>query len=126
MLPITSLIAALAALGLITLSIIVSVGRRKARVHHGDGGDADLLLRIRAQGNFVEYVPISLILLALCEMADISSAWLWTVALLLVVGRLSHAAGTLSSTLPPRAVGMALTYVSLLIGAVLLLAASVV
>jgi uncharacterized membrane protein YecN with MAPEG domain len=122
MLPITSLTAAIATLGLIVLSLIVSMGRGKAGVNHGDGGNASLLLRIRAQGNFIEYVPIGLIVIGLCDMAGISATWLWASSLLLLLGRLSHAVGVLSGSLPPRAAGMLMTYVSLLIGTGLLLA----
>lgn len=66
MLPITSTVAAFAAIGLIALSVPVSLRRMAVKQPLGPGDDPALLRRIRAQGNFTEYVPIVLILLGLC------------------------------------------------------------
>ena len=73
--------------------------------------------RIRAQGNFIEYVPLAVILCGLAEYRGAGSAWVWTIAGLLILGRAAHAAGMLSGVLPLRALGMLGTYGSLLIGA---------
>src|SRR5690606_15202022 len=67
MLPITSVVAATAAIALIPLSISVSFQRMKTGVGVGFGDDETLMRRIRAQGNFVEYVPLALIVLGLAE-----------------------------------------------------------
>lgn len=117
MLPITSSTAALAAIGLVALSIPVSLQRMKVGVNVGMGGDETLLRRIRAQGNFVEYVPIALILLGLAEFRDVAASWVWAIAGLIVVGRCLHAAGMLTGRSVIRAPGMVCTYLSLLAGA---------
>ena len=39
--------------------------RVKFKIDDGDGGNEEMRQRIRAQANFVEYVPIALILLML-------------------------------------------------------------
>ncbi|MGV1682401.1 MAPEG family protein [Sphingopyxis sp. NJF-3] len=83
----------------------------------GVGDDPALLRRIRAQGNFVEYVPLGLILLGLAEHRQVATALLWTIAALLVIGRALHAAGMLSGLTPVRAAGMVTTYGALLAGA---------
>ncbi|WP_340644199.1 MAPEG family protein, partial [Phenylobacterium sp.] len=104
--PVTSALAAASALALVGLSVPVSVRRFKARVLLGDGRDKVLLARIRAQANFVEYVPAALIVLGLAEVNG-ASAWLvWTCAMSLVLGRAAHAFGMLTgAATKPRAVG---------------------
>ncbi len=121
MLPATTLVAAVAAMALVGLSIAVSLKRLKVGTRIGMGEDEGLLRRIRAQGNFTEYVPIALIALALVEYRGASPAWLWTIAALLIVGRALHAAGMLSGSTPLRATGMLSTYGSLLTGAAALM-----
>ncbi|OYY13159.1 MAG: hypothetical protein B7Y70_03060 [Rhizobiales bacterium 35-68-8] len=121
-LPVTSLLAALAAIALIGLSLAVSLARVKAHVDIGTGDDARLLRHIRAQGNFVEYVPLALILCGLAEYRGAGPGWIWTLAVLIVIGRASHAAGLLAGVRPLRAGGMLATFAALLTGAAALLA----
>jgi uncharacterized membrane protein YecN with MAPEG domain len=65
----------------------------------GSGGKEELERAIRAQGNFAEYVPFGIILLAALELNG--APW-WLVAipgLTLIIGRLIHAQGiTYTST----------------------------
>jgi uncharacterized membrane protein YecN with MAPEG domain len=117
MLPITSMTAALAAVALVVLSIGVSLYRKKVGVKIGFGEDVALMRRIRAQGNFIEYVPLALILLALAEYRQAPAAMLWTIAGLLIVGRGLHVAGILTARTPLSAPGMVGTYSALLVGA---------
>jgi len=117
MLPITTMLASVAAVALVALSLSVSFARMKAGVDIGTSDDKRLLRSIRAQGNFIEYVPLAVILCGLAEYRGAGSAWVWTIAGLLILGRAAHAAGMLSGVLPLRALGMLGTYGSLLIGA---------
>ena len=114
-LPITALIAAILGLVFVPLSARVGFYRLKSQISLLDGGDKELTRRMRAQGNFAEYVPIGLILLALVE---IGGAVDWTVYLLggsLVVGRLFHLVTISGSeTGPGRPIGMVLTFLSIL------------
>ena len=121
MLPITSTTAALAAVALVVLSITVSLHRKKVGVRIGSSEDIALMRRIRAQGNFIEYVPLALILLALAEYRQASAAMLWTIAGLLIVGRSLHVAGILTGRTPLSAPGMVGTYGALLVGAAVLM-----
>ncbi|OJU11336.1 MAG: hypothetical protein BGN86_14780 [Caulobacterales bacterium 68-7] len=117
MLPITSHLAVAAAIALVTLSFAVSLRRMKVGVEVGLGDDVGLLRRVRAQGNFIEYVPLVLLLSGLAEYRGAGPAWLLTVVGLIVLGRASHAVGMLRGSMPLRAVGMLATYGAILAGA---------
>lgn len=114
-LPITALFAAILGLVFVPLSARVGFYRLKSQISLFDGGDKELARRMRAQGNFAEYVPIALILLALVEL---NGALGWVVYLLggsLVVGRLLHLYTISGSeTGPGRPIGMVLTFLSIL------------
>lgn len=112
---ISLLFASLHVLLLMVLVIpIVSVRLRK-RIGIGDGGDAALSRRIRVQGNFVEYVPIGLVLLALLELGGLGASWLWTFGGVLLIARMLHAFGLSRSagSSPGRAFGAMLTFIDL-------------
>ena len=93
MLLMTSIIAAVLTIIFVKLSFAVIGLRRKNKVGLGSGGYDDLERAIRAQGNFAEYVPIGLILIACLELNG--APW-WLVILpgiALIIGRLIHAKG---------------------------------
>lgn len=79
-------------LGLLMLFLAVRViaQRRATATSLGDGGDQELLGRIRSFGNFTEYVPMIIILMALIEMSGGATAFVHLVGALLVSARLSH------------------------------------
>jgi uncharacterized membrane protein YecN with MAPEG domain len=116
MLILTSIIAAVLTAVFIRLSFNVIGLRRKNKVGLGSGGNEDLERAIRAQGNFAEYVPFGLILLACLELNG--AVW-WLVAIpgvTLIIGRLIHAIGI--NTPPPdfskRVLGMKFTFITLM------------
>ena len=92
-LPITLSIAGAAALINFWLAFRVSRVRAASKVSMGDGGVPELIARMRAQANFVEYAPFFLILLGLIELAHGSATWLWLVGIVFIVGRILHAFG---------------------------------
>lgn len=92
-LPVTMTIAGASALVLLWLSARVSAYRMKSGVNDGEGGDATLRARVRAQANLSEYAPVVLLLLALLELADRPPAGLWAAGALFVAGRLLHPFG---------------------------------
>ena len=92
-LEITALYAGLFGLFLLVLSYRVSAARHVSRVGIGAGQDAHLERVIRVQGNFVEYVPTGILLLALLEF-DGSQPWvLHFFGAGLLLGRILHAIG---------------------------------
>ncbi|UZW54662.1 MAPEG family protein [Sphingobium sp. JS3065] len=93
LLPITLTLAGACALLNMWLGIRCTRIRIADQVLHGDGGSTLLVKRMRAHANFVEYVPVTLILFALVELAVGTSIWLWGAALILVVARIAHAFG---------------------------------
>ncbi len=121
-LPITSFVAAVLALLMLPLTMQVSMKRVMlgramrdiAGVAFGDGDDLTLRKRIRAFGNFIEYAPMGLVLLALAEHAGANATLMWTFGGCLITGRVIHALAMLYSDRPEgRAVGMMFTYVAI-------------
>jgi uncharacterized protein len=104
---ITTLYAGL--LGLISLGVAFVAGsaRTKAKVSVGDGGDRNLLLAMRRHANFVEYVPLALIMIALLEMNGVPARAIHALGAVLVIARLAHAYGIRAEvmTTPGRMVG---------------------
>ena len=122
---ITPLYAAPLGLFLLLLSVLVIRQRRRSGVALGDGASRPLLRAMRAQGNFVEYVPLTLLLMLLAELQSAGPLWLHLAGALLLAGRLLHAAGV--SREPEdfrlRVTGMALTLTALGLAAILALVA---
>lgn len=120
--PITPVFAAILSLLLIVLSVRVGIVRYHKKIWLLDGGDEVLTRTLRVQGNFIEYVPIALVLLALVEMAGASTILVWGLGLGLLLSRLVHAMGLTSNA---RSIGRGLgalgTFLVILIAAVWLL-----
>lgn len=116
MLLVTSIIASALTAIFVKLSFAVIGLRRKNQVGLGSGGIDDLERAIRAQGNFAEYVPFGIILIACLELNG--APW-WLVAIpgiTLIIGRLIHAKGM---NVPPpdfskRVLGMKFTFYTLI------------
>ena len=93
--------------------------RMSDKILHGDGGNALLAQRMRAQANFTEYTPIALILIVLLDLMDVNPLILGLSALAFMLGRVLHAIGMdADDTHWARATGMALTFPLLLAWAV--------
>jgi uncharacterized membrane protein YecN with MAPEG domain len=56
----------------------------------GDGGNPALLRRIRAHGNFAEYVPFILLMMGFLELSKFSVYLLHAIGIALVAARLLH------------------------------------
>lgn len=114
---ITGIYAALSALLLLALCLRIVRLRRKHQVGIGGGGEAGLERAIRVQGNFVEYVPLILLLLAAAESQGAATIFLHTVGIALIVARVLHAQGLSQSPgrTPGRFYGTSLTWLILAI-----------
>ena len=96
--PITAIAASILALIYTTLSFRVARARQKHKIGVGDGGEKTLTKAIRVHANFIEYVPLALILLMAYEING-GTAWVsMTVSAALIFARLLHILG-LSQTL---------------------------
>ena len=120
---ITPFFAALLALVYVLLSLQVSRLRHKAEVSIGDGGDIALQKAIRAHANFIEYVPLTLIILMFLEMRAVSVYVIVILCALLLVSRILHAIGIsrLKEIRLCRSVGMIFTWLALIVGSLWLL-----
>ena len=109
--------------GLLLLALLLPIVRlrRGRRVGLGDGGDRELLRRIRVHANFVENVPFALVLLALLELSGLDVRLVLALGAVLLVARLLHAQGLASSEGKSfgRAWGTVLTWGVLLAGSLL-------
>jgi uncharacterized membrane protein YecN with MAPEG domain len=92
--PATLITAGLLGLVFLALTFRVVSRRVSGKIMIGDGGDAQMLERIRAHANFTEHVPLTLILMGGIEAtAGHHSPWLWGSGGLLVIARIAHAIG---------------------------------
>jgi uncharacterized membrane protein YecN with MAPEG domain len=95
--PITLFTSGVLGILCVVLSLLVSLARNKEKVLIGDGdgkaGGLALLIAIRRQGNFVEYVPLALILLGGIEASGASRFTCEVFAALLIIARVMHALG---------------------------------
>ena len=119
--------AALFALLLVALSINVIRLRYRYQVSLGDGGEDRLRRAIRGQGNFAEYVPITLILMLCLELLAQPGWLIHGVGLALLAGRLTHGAcfAFFDSAMALRRAGMIFTFGAIVTAAVATLAAAV-
>jgi len=63
------------------------------KISVGDGGNEAILRRMRAQANFHEAVPLTLILFGLVEAAGRGGVWLAPLGAVFLLGRIAHAFG---------------------------------
>ena len=110
--PITALYAGM--LGIIAVVLGANVGRKRVSTEvsilHGD--DMDLALAIRKHGNFAEWVPLALILIAALELNGVGAVPLHVMGVSLVVFRISHPLGLRAETPQPagRAIARAIGF----------------
>ena len=111
--------AAIFAVFFILLSINVIRARRQHKVGIGTGRNKSVERAMRVHANFAEYVPFTLLLIALIELNKGSSLLLVGLCSVLLVGRLVHAFGVSmeNERFIYRVSGMAMTFAVILIAA---------
>lgn len=123
-LPITGVFAAVIGILLLFLSAVVVKYRLKYGMGMGIAEDRDFEAAVRAHGNLVEYAPLTLLMLGVAELNGVPNGFIYWVGMAFVVGRILHAWGMLQGQGGPhkaRMVGILLTWVAILIIAMLLL-----
>lgn len=90
-------ITTLYALPLMLIWFVLWMGVTSARpgfkTSIGDGGDNQLLLKIRRHGNFIEWVPFLLVLMILAEAQGTGPVWMHAAGALILAGRVIHPFG---------------------------------
>lgn len=114
---ITGFYAALLTLAYLWLAIRIIRLRWKHRVGLGEGESPELRAAIRVHGNFSEYIPLALILLALIEQSGVAAGLIHAIGIALVFVRVCHAIGLTLTPGPslPRAIGVLGTFAVLLL-----------
>lgn len=115
----TGLYAALLTLLYIVLAVRIIRLRWKYRVGIGTGEADELKAAVRVHGNFIEYVPLALILLAIIEFSGVALVWIHVIGIALLIARIAHAVGltlTVGVSLP-RSIGVLGTFSVLLLEA---------
>jgi hypothetical protein len=92
--PITALYAGIMGLILFALDFHVGGMRGRKKISVYDAGDREMAIAVRRQGNFIEHVPLALILLGVLEASGASALGLH----LLGGGPPSHASRTRSAS----------------------------
>ncbi|CAH1544233.1 putative Inner membrane protein YecN [Vibrio rotiferianus] len=111
---ITALYASALALLLIWLAFQVIKQRRSNKIAYADGGVESLQIARSAQSNASDYIPITLILMALLEYNGASVLWIHLAGIAFVIGRVIHARGILAEDLKGRVTGMKLTFFTMI------------
>ena len=121
--PVTLMYAAILAVIFVGLSVRVIKHRFSTKAILGDGGHSNLNIAIRAHGNFTEYVPLTLILIAGVEGLGYSSTIIHVLGISLVVARGAHVFGlsAKNSVGAGRSVGIIATLLILVSSAVMIL-----
>ena len=116
----TMFFSALLVLLKIALGIQVTMYRAKNNTMWGDAGDEQMQRRIRAHANHSEWMPATIIILALIEMVGVSALIIFVLGAAMLVGRLLHAVGLMGNAeMFNRVTGMVITWGVLGIAAII-------
>ena len=93
--PVTLTYASIFALFAMVLSFRAGSHRGKTGISvlYGDPANMELAERVRAHQNFLEYVPLILIMFGALEAQGVSRTFLYVMGDLLIVARIAHAIG---------------------------------
>lgn len=107
--PVTALYAGLLAIYALGLSFRAGSYRGKIGVSilYGEPPNMELAQRVRVHQNFLEYVPMLLILMGIIELNGGSALFLHVAGVVLIISRIAHALGLKHDNMghPGRAIG---------------------
>jgi uncharacterized membrane protein YecN with MAPEG domain len=108
-LPITALYAGILMIFALALSFYAGSFRGKSGISvlFGEPANMDLAERIRIHQNFLEYVPMAIILMGILETNGGNATFLHVFGVVLIVARIAHAIGLKHDNMahPGRAIG---------------------
>lgn len=115
--------AAILVLIFVFLSVRVVQMRASAKIGIGTGNNPAMERRIRVHGNFAEYVPIALLLLAFMEMQSQPRFIIHILCILLIAARIVHAIGVtpVNENFPMRVASVLTTFGVLVVASLMLL-----
>jgi len=87
---ITSMYAGLLGIMFIIITLRIVVCRNKKKISLGDGEDRELGKLIRGHGNFIETVPLALVLLLMLELQGAAPTTLHVLGIVFLAGRVLH------------------------------------
>ena len=121
---ITLLYAGLCTILVVFLAVRVAQWRFRHKIGLGDGGDRELLKRVRAHANAIENMPLALLLLGGMELNGYGSGLIHGFGGVLLISRIAHAWGLShsSGTSKGRLLGSLFTWVLMLTMAVFAIA----
>jgi hypothetical protein len=107
----TAIYAGILALISIVLANRAGMTRARLRIPLGDGGNNELIGAIRRHANFVEYVPLIVVMMAMIEINGAHKWWIHTLGVAIVVARIIHPLGisTEQMSSPLRMIGSMMT-----------------
>lgn len=110
--PITALYAGVLALILGALGYQVGSTRNRTGISILHGDDMDLAEKIRRHANFIENVPLALILMCVLELNGAGAGLLHGLGIALVLARIAHPLGLHHDNMrhPLRAIGAGVTF----------------
>lgn len=113
---ITMLYAGLCTILVVVLALRVVQWRFRHKIGLGDGGDRQLLMRVRAHANAVENMPLALLLLGGMELNGYNSGLIHGFGSVLLLSRAAHAWGLShsSGTSRGRFIGSLFTWLLML------------
>jgi uncharacterized membrane protein YecN with MAPEG domain len=121
-LPITALFAGLLTVFALVLSGYAGGFRGKSGISilFGSPENMELAERVRIHQNFLEYVPLALIMMALIEINGGNTTFLYVFGVVLIISRIAHAIGLKHDNMahPGRIIGAGGTALMSLVAAV--------
>jgi len=108
-LPITALYAGILMIFALALSFKAGGFRGKSRISvlFGEPVNMDLAERVRVHQNFLEYVPMAIILMGIIELNGGNATFLHVFGVVLIISRIAHAIGLRHDNMghPGRVIG---------------------
>ena len=121
-LPITALYAGILMIFVLVLSFKAGSfrGSTGISVLFGDPSNMELAQRVRVHQNFLEYVPMAVILMGIIELNGGNATFLHVMGVVLIIARVAHAIGLRHDNMghPGRAIGAGGTALISLVAAV--------